>query len=259
MKFFKYNGASILLIIGLFILWEIAVRINVISIHILPPPSDVFETLYVNWPIIAVHTWQTIIESIIGLIISVFFGLSIAVLLDYSGFIRKCIYPVLVASQTIPMIALAPLLLIWLGFGITPKLIIVVLYCFFPIAIAVTDGFSDTDPKLIKLLKSMGASNFQILKLIKLPGALPNFFSGLRIAATYSMTGAIVGEYVGAYQGLGVYIQTSANSFAVSSVFAAIFVVVILSILQFSIVSLLEKYLIPWNQYKKESAKFNPK
>ncbi len=255
MKFLKYYGMSFLMITGILILWEIIVRINVINIHVLPPPSDIIRTLYVNWQIIAVHTWHTLLESLIGLVISVFLGLSIAILLDYSRLIRKCIYPILVASQTVPMIALAPLLLIWLGFDITPKLIIVVLYCFFPIAIALADGFSSTDTKLIKLLKSMGASNFQILKLIKLPGSLPNFFSGLRIATTYSMTGAIVGEYIGAYQGLGVYIQISANSFAVSSVFAAIFVVVTLSILLFSGVSILEKYLIPWNRDKKQLAK----
>src|SRR5204863_8221789 len=140
--------------------------------------------------------------------------------------------------QTIPMIALAPLMLIWFGFSLEPKVIVVTLYCFFPIAVACADGLLGTDPDLIRLMRSMRASRWQILWLVRLPGAMPSFFSGLRIAATYSVTGAIFGEYVGAEKGLGIYMKLEANSFATIQVFGAILVTAILSPLLCGLVSL---------------------
>jgi len=148
------------------------------------------------------------------------------------------------------MIALAPLLLIWFGFTLLPKVIVVTLYCFFPIAVAFADGMEKVNPQLIKLLQSMGASRIKILWLAEIPGALPSFFSGLRIAAAYSVTGAIVGEYVGGYQGLGVFMQNAAHSYAVALVFVVIIVTSLLSILLFGLVSVLEYFLIPWHRKK---------
>jgi ABC-type nitrate/sulfonate/bicarbonate transport system permease component len=170
----------------------------------------------------------------------------LAVMLETSLWMRRAIYPLLVVSQTIPIIALAPLLLIWFGFGLEPKVIVVTLYCFFPIAVACADGLAGAEPALLKLLRSMHASRWQILWLVRLPGAMPSFFSGLRIAATYSVTGAIFGEYVGAYRGLGIYMQTAANSFAIVLVFAAILVTAVLSLLLFGLVSLIERLALPW-------------
>ncbi len=151
-----------------------------------------------------------------------------------------------ITSQTIPIIALAPLLLIWFGFDIGPKIIVVTLYCFFPIAVACADGLAGAEPEMLNLLKSMNASRWQILWLVRLPQAMPAFFSGLRIAATYSVTGAIVGEFVGAYQGLGIYMQREANSFGTVQVFAAILVTAALSLLLFGLVSLIERIALPW-------------
>src|SRR3989440_8145138 len=173
-------------------------------------------------------------------------GLLLAILLDASNWLRRAIYPLLITSQTIPIIALAPLLLIWLGFGLEPKIIVVALYCFFPIAVACADGLAGAEPELINLLRSMRASRWQILWLVRLPGAMPAFFSGLRIAATYGVTGAIFGEYVGAYQGLGIYMQLSFNSHAIVLVFAAILVTAALSLLLFGLVSLIERIALPW-------------
>jgi ABC-type nitrate/sulfonate/bicarbonate transport system permease component len=159
---------------------------------------------------------------------------------------RRAVYPLLITSQTIPIIALAPLLLIWIGYDIRPKLIVVTLYCFFPIAVATVDGLASAEPELIKLLHSMKATRWQILHLVRLPGAMPAFFSGLRIAAAYSVIGAIFGEYVGAEKGLGIYMQKAANSFATINVFAAILVTTILSLLLFGLVSLIERIALPW-------------
>jgi ABC-type nitrate/sulfonate/bicarbonate transport system permease component len=180
------------------------------------------------------------------MVAAILLGLFLAILLDISTWIRRAVYPLLVTSQTIPMIALAPLLLIWFGFSLEPKVIVVTLYCFFPIAVACADGLLGTDPDLVRLMRSMRASRWQILWLVRLPGAMPSFFSGLRIAATYSVTGAIFGEYVGAYQGLGIYMETAAHSFAIVLVFAAILVTAVLSLLLFGLVALIERIALPW-------------
>lgn len=237
----KYKS-SILLLVLLLILWEFYVRTGNINIRILPPPSLIFEALFSHWDNMLPHVLQTLLETIIGFLIATILGFMTAILLDISPKINKTIYPLLIISQTVPIIALAPLLLLWFGFGILPKIIIVVLYCFFPIAIAGTDGLNQTKKQFLKLLISMNASYFQGLFLVRLPSSLPSFFSGLKIAATYSVAGAIVGEFVGAYQGLGVYMQRAANSYSIALVFASIFVIIILSFLILKIVTIIENF-----------------
>lgn len=226
--------------------WELYVRTGHISATVLPTPTAILQALMENRDVIAVHTLQTLLETVLGIAVATVLGLILAVMLDISQWMRRAVYPLLVISQTIPIIALAPLLLIWFGFDLGPKVIVVTLYCFFPIAVACADGLAGTDPDLIRLLRSMRASRWQILWFVRLPGAMPSFFSGLRIAATYSVTGAIFGEYVGAYQGLGIYMQTSANSHAVVLVFAAILVTAVLSLALFGLVAVIERLALPW-------------
>jgi ABC-type nitrate/sulfonate/bicarbonate transport system permease component len=239
-------GPAFVLTILLLAFWELYVRTGQISADVLPTPTAIVQALINNWDVISVHTMQTLLETVLGMAAATLLGLLIAILLDVSSWVRRAVYPLLVTSQTIPMIALAPLLLIWFGFDLGPKVIVVTLYCFFPIAVACADGLLGADPDLIRLLRSMRATRWQILWLVRLPGAMPSFFSGLRIAATYSVTGAIFGEYVGAYQGLGIYMQTSANSHAIVLVFAAILVTAVLSLMLFGLVSLLERIALPW-------------
>lgn len=245
MKTLNKYRSSFSLIIVLLLVWEIYVRTGNINMRILPPPSLIFEALVSHWNSLLPHVFQTLLETTIGYMIAVIFGFSFAILLDISPKINKTIYPILIISQTIPIIALAPLLLLLFGFGILPKIIIVVLYCFFPIAIAGVDGLSQTKKQFMKLLQSMNASYFQGLFLVRLPSSLPSFFSGLKIAATYSVAGAIVGEFVGAYQGLGVYMQQAANSYSITLVFASIFVIIILSFMVLIGVTIIEKRVIP--------------
>jgi ABC-type nitrate/sulfonate/bicarbonate transport system permease component len=241
-------GPAFVLIVALLAVWELYVRSGQIALSILPTPSAVVVALFENWDVIYPHMVQTMMETVLGLVIATVLGLLLAMLLDLSVWARRAIYPVLIISQTIPMIALAPLLLIWFGYDLGPKVIIVTVYCFFPIAVACADGLLGSDPDLMRLMVSMHASRWQILWLVRLPGAMPAFFSGLRIAATYSVTGAIVGEYVGGYQGLGIYMQSSANAHAIVLVFAAIVVTAILSLLLFGLVSLIERIALPWYQ-----------
>ncbi len=239
-------GPALVLTLALLALWELYVRARQVSAQVLPSPIAIVQALINNWSVIYDNTLPTLLETVLGMAIAILLGLLLAIMLDISGWMRRAIYPLLITSQTIPIIALAPLLLIWIGYDIRPKLIVVTLYCFFPIAVATVDGLASAEPELIKLLRSMRATRWQMLRLVRLPGAMPAFFSGLRIAATYSVIGAIFGEYVGAEKGLGIYMQKAANSFATIHVFAAILVTTILSLLLFGLVSLIERIALPW-------------
>ena len=239
-------GPALVFTLALLVLWELYVRADHVSVQLLPSPTAIVQALFNNWSIIYDNTLQTLLETVLGLAIAALLGLLLAITLDISSWMRRAVYPLLITSQTIPIIALAPLLLIWIGYDIRPKLIVVTLYCFFPIAVATVDGLASAEPELIKLLHSMRATRWQILRLVRLPGAMPAFFSGLRIAAAYSVIGAIFGEYVGAEKGLGIYMQKAANSFATINVFAAILVTTILSLLLFGLVSLIERLALPW-------------
>ena len=239
-------GPALVLAITLLALWQLYVQISQISPRFLPSPMAVVSALVANWSIIYDNTVPTLLETVLGIAIATLLGLILAVLLNVSGWMRRAIYPLLVTSQTIPMIALAPLLLVWIGPDISSKLIVVILYCFFPIAVACADGLASVEPDMIRLLRSMKASRRQILWMVRLPAAMPAFFSGLRIAATYSVVGAIFGEYVGAEEGLGIYMQRATNSFATAQVFAAIVVTALLSLALFGLVSLIERIALPW-------------
>ncbi|MDP3941102.1 MAG: ABC transporter permease [bacterium] len=241
LKKFASFGPAFIVLLCLFLLWQITGQVSGVSSRVLPLPLQIVTALVTNWSDLSPHVLQTFVETVIGLFLAIILGSGIALLLDLSKPIRRALYPLLVSSQTIPLIALAPLLLLWFGFGIFPKVVMVVLYCFFPIAVAMAGGLAQADTELGDLLKSMKATYWQSLRYVRIPGALPSFFAGLKIAATYSVSGAIVGEYVGAYQGLGVYMQTMAHSYATANVFAAIVVTAMLSLVLFSVVSLLEK------------------
>lgn len=239
-------GPAFVLTITLLLLWELIVRAGQISPLFLPSPTAIVQSLINDWNAIYDNTLQTLLETVLGMGIATLLGIILAVLLDVSGWLRRAIYPLLITSQTIPIIALAPLLLIWIGYDIRPKIIVVALYCFFPIAVACADGLASAEPELINLMRSMRASRWQILNLVRLPGSMPAFFSGLRIAVTYSVTGAIFGEYVGGEKGLGIYMQRATNSLVIVQVFAAILVTAVLSLLLFGLVSLIERIALPW-------------
>lgn len=247
MKMLNKFSLSFLLLALFFALWEVYVHLGGISKTVLPAPSDIFQAIITNRGILFVHAAQTLLEAMVGLFWAILLGVAGAIVLFLFPRVRAGVYPLLVLSQTIPIIALAPLLLIWFGFDLFPKVIIVILYCFFPITIAVTDALRTTDENLVDLLKSMRASSWQILRFVRLPSALPAFFSGLKIAVTYAIAGAIVGEFVGAYRGLGIFLLTSANSHAIVLVFAGIVVTVLLTGLLLATVFILERLLAPWN------------
>lgn len=235
----------------LLIIWEVFARLEVVPTYILPGPIRIIKTLFVNLPVLKEHIIVTSLEALAGFIISAIFAITICLIMDSVAIVKKAVYPLIIISQTIPIITIAPLFAIWFGFGYLPKVIIVVLVCFFPITISLLEGLASVDEDLLNLIKSMGASKFQTYKMVKLPAAMPSLFSGLKIAGTYSIMGATIGEWVGGKQGLGVYMLRVKHSFATDKVFATIIIITLLSILLLKIIGVIERKSMPWI-YKQE-------
>jgi ABC-type nitrate/sulfonate/bicarbonate transport system permease component len=173
--------------------------------------------------------------------------------MDRFSFLYKAIYPILVITQTIPTIAIAPLLVLWMGFGMAPKITLVVITTFFPITIGVLNGFGGVDPDAINLMRAMGANRFQIFRYVKLPNSASSFFSGLRISASYAVVGAVVSEWLGGFEGLGVYMTRVKKAYSFDKMFAVIVFISVISLVLMGLVTLLERVAMPWN--KKEKSK----
>ncbi len=242
----------IIFILTILVLWELVVNLGVVERYILPAPTDIVTALTVNGADIMMHTWVSFFEGMTGLLVAVFLSLIMAIVMDQLPVVKKAIYPVLVISQTVPIIVIAPLLAMWFGFGIAPKIFVVVLVCFFPITVNLIEGLQSVDGELINLVRSMGATRRQIFAKIEFPSALPYFFSGLKIAATYSIMGAVIGEWLGGKAGLGVYMLRARHAFALDLVFASILVIVILSIVLFYGIAGIQRALMPWEKLKEE-------
>ncbi len=232
--------------------WQFFTDAGSVPKYILPSPKDIILALYNIVPEINVHIYATLEEALLGFAISIITAVIIVILMDNYRIVRRCLYPVLVVSQTVPVITLAPLFMIWFGFGLTPKVIAVILVCFFPIVISLLDGLDSVDKDMINLLKTMGASKLQIFRYVKFPGSIISFFSGLRIAATYSIMGAVIGEWLGGDVGLGVYMIRVKHSYALDKVFASILIIVVMSMVLFGLIYLLQKLLTPWAEENKK-------
>ncbi|MDO5519893.1 MAG: ABC transporter permease [bacterium] len=242
----------VLFIVSLLGVWEAVVRINQIEPYILPAPSNVVDALCKDFPILWDNMLVTLYEGMLGFVIAIGLSLVLAIIIDLVPVLKEAIYPVLVISQTIPTIAIAPLFLIWFGFGILPKVVVVVLVCFFPMVISLVDGMEAVDQDLINHFQLMGANKLQRFVHLKLPFGLINFFSGMRIAATYSIMGAIIGEWLGGNKGLGVYMTRAKSVYAIDKMFAAIVLIVAASLLVFGVIHFIEKITTPWMRQKGE-------
>ncbi len=201
-----------------------------------------------NLPLIAKHARSTLAECLTGFSAAIIFSFAAAFAMDEIPLVKRLIYPLIVASQTIPIISVAPLFIIWFGYGMLPKIIVVFLVCFFPVTISLLGGLAAVDREYIELFRSMQAGRVDIFRMVKLPLALPAFFSGLKISTAYSVMGAVIGEWLGAKQGLGTYMTLSQRSFEVDRVFAAILAVTLLSAVLFAAVVLIERLVIPWKR-----------
>jgi ABC-type nitrate/sulfonate/bicarbonate transport system permease component len=230
----------------LLLAWELAVRLSNLREVQLPSPSRILEAAITQLPLIADHTWATLQVALVGLAASVLVGAAFALLMDAWPLAQRAVYPLLVMSQTIPTIAIAPLLIILFGLGILPKVIVVALVCFFPITVSLADGLRGTSKALIDVLRSLGASRWQVLRLVKLPAAMPSFFSGLKVAVTYCVIGAVLGEWIAAPRGLGVYMLRSFSAGKTSQAFAGILAVSLVTITMFLVVLAAERVLTRW-------------
>lgn len=219
--------------------------------YMLPSPIDVVKAFADNFSIMMKQAAVTLQETLYGLLIGIAIAFVIASLMDRFTIINKALYPVLVVTQTIPTIAIAPLLVLWMGFGMAPKITLVVITTFFPIAIGLLNGFQSVDEDAINLMRSMGADRLQIFRIVKLPNATASFFSGLRISAAYAVVGAVVSEWLGGFEGLGVYMTRVKKAYAFDKMFAVIVFISAISLVLMGIVVLLEKISMPW-VHKKE-------
>ena len=241
----KYLSA-IALTVALLVAWELIVRLGHVPEYLLPAPTQILADLRTDWVILWPAMLVTLKEVLIGFVIASVAGVGLAVLLHLYGPLRRAVYPILIGSQTIPIVVLAPILVILLGYGILPKLVIVALICFFPIVVNGIDGLRAVDDDFIRMMYTLDATRWGIFRRVEFPGALPSFFSGMRIAATFAAIGAVFGEWSGSNAGLGYVMLEATPNLLTARIFAAILMLTVISLVLFGLVSLLERIAVPW-------------
>lgn len=247
-----YPGLTILAILAL---WECLSLFEIVPSFMLPTPQETVMAFIHDFPLLMSHMKVTLIETLAGTLTGIVIGFAAACIMDRWDGAYKAMYPLIVLTQTIPAVAIAPLLVLWFGYRMMPKVILIVLITFFPIVIGVLDGFRSADKDAVDLLRSMGANRRQIFRHIKFPGALPNFFSGLRITVAYAVVGAVLAEWLGGFAGLGVYMTRVKKSFSYDKMFAVIFLISIISLILIWLVNVLQKKCMPWERVEEEHSK----
>lgn len=252
MKKLKSYTFPLMFLVVILLVWELLVPYFKVPNYIIPKFSKVIEALWTQRQLLYRHSLVTLGEALLGLIMSVVIGISCALSIYLWRNVGKTLYPIIIFSQTIPTIALSPIMVMWFGYTIWSKVAVVVLFCFFPIVISTLDGLNSVDKDLEDVLKALGGSKVQIFFKLHMNSVLPNFLSSFKIAATYSVAGATIGEWLGAEKGLGIYIKRVAGMLQSDSVFAGVLVLSFLGLLLFSIGFLLEKVLLKYRRGQKE-------
>ncbi len=240
-------------IVFFIVIWQLVCVLGLVESFMLPSPVSVVKTFVEEFDELMLHLRVTLIEAVVGLALGVALGFVIAVAMDAFEVLYKAFYPVIILTQTVPTVAIAPLLVLWFGYEMLPKVILVVMTTFFPIAVGLINGFKSVDADEVKLLKAMGATKIQIFTHIKLPGALGQFFAGLKISASYAVVGAVISEWLGGFEGLGVYMTRVKKAFAFDKMFAVIFLISIVSLLLMKLVEVLQKKTMPWTDMEKDN------
>ena len=223
------------------VIWQLIVDINDIPMYILPTPSDIIQVFFKDYENLYINTLVTLNEALIGFIIAIMLSLIIGIIMDFLSIVKKCLYPIMLVSQTIPTITIAPLLIIWFGFDSLPKILMVTLTCFFPILINFVDGIENIDKDYLNLFKTMNANKLSTFLHLKFPMALDKLFIGIKISATYAVVAATVAEWLGGTKGLGVYMVRAKSAYALDKVFASTILVVIFSLIFVGIVQIIKK------------------
>lgn len=240
-------GPAVGLVGLLLVAWQVGVEVSGVEPQLLPSPLRVAQQGWAFRAALWTNTVPTLQETAVGFAVSLALGWAIAVAVDFRPWLRRALSPLLVASQTLPLVAIAPLLVIWFGFGLFPKIVVIALVTFFPIVVGLIEGFAATDREATNLLRSMGASRWAQFRYVRLPGALPAFFTALRIGITYAVTGAVFAEYVGASAGLGIFMQVQKNSFRTDLVLAAVVVTAVVSVALFLLTFVVQRVVAPWS------------
>lgn len=235
-------------IIGLILIWQVVCSLELVPGYMLPSPIQVMQAFANEFNVLMEHLMISLSEAFLGLGVGILVAFILAVGMDHYRGLHKSLYPLLIISQTVPVIAIAPLLVLWMGYGMAPKVMVIFLVCFFPITISLLDGFKEADRDTIRLMKSMGANAKQIFWHIKLPCALPGFLAGLKVSVSYAVIGAVVAEWLGGTAGLGVYMTRVRKSYAFDKMFAVIFLVSLISLVLMKLVSLLERKVMPYKR-----------
>jgi ABC-type nitrate/sulfonate/bicarbonate transport system permease component len=233
-------------VVSAFAIWEIYCRLSGISPLMLPAPSRVLDQMVLNRVILWQNTVPTLQATFAGFSLSLTVAFVLSIVLDFMPRVRRALFPIFVVSQTLPLVAIAPLVVLWFGFDLTPKVLLVALVTFFPMLVALVDGYASTDPEIEDLLRSMGATRRVVFRRARLPSAMPYFFAGLRISITYAVVAAIFAEYVGARAGLGIVILNAKNSFRPDLVLAAVVISSALTLVLFAITALLQRVVLRW-------------
>ncbi len=226
--------------------WELLVWVFGVPEFLLPGPSAIAGAFWESRELLLRHAEPTAGEAVLGFFVAVVMGALSGILINRSALAERSLYPWLVVSQTLPTVAIAPILVTWLGYGQLPKVLVVTLFCFFPITVATVDGLRATDPDLVRLMRSFGASRWRIFSMVEAPGALPFLFGGVRLAVTYCVIGAVVGEWVGSSEGLGFLMIQDKAQFEIPRLFAEISLLSIMGVSLFLLVALLQRIIAPW-------------
>jgi len=242
----------LLLLAALIGLWQLAAstgfmaEVMNLEDFLVPSPAEIASALWEERTVLLENGWVTLQEIVLGFLLAVVVGVAFAVAMHFSTTVRLAAQPLVIASQSIPIIVISPILVIWLGFGLTPKVLMIALICFFPITVATLDGLRAADPAAIKLMRTLYASRGQIFRRVETRGALPSFFSGARIAAAIAPIGAVIAELAGTDQGLGRLIFTATANYRVDLTFAAVVVLSAIAIALYALVALAERRIITW-------------
>jgi NitT/TauT family transport system permease protein len=242
----KEGVAPIVTFVLLLALWELITDYFHIPTWLLPAPSAI-AVAFVDWRgELFGHSLVTLYETLVGFALSIALAVPLAVAVVYSPFLRKSIYPILLALQSVPKVAIAPLLALWIGFGALPKILVVFLVCFFPIIVATATGLASVPGPVMDLIRSLSATQIQTFVKIRFPNAMPHIFVGLKIAITFAVIGAVIGEFVGSESGLGYLILTSSSQARTPVAFAALVILTIMSIVLYYVIEIVERFVVPW-------------
>jgi len=240
-------GYGIGLTVVVLLMWEVGVKVGNVPRYLLPPPSVIAVTFVADWHIIYLNIEPTLIAILAGFALSVVIGVPLASLMVFSHLAERILYPPMVASQAIPKVAIAPLFIVWMGYGITPKVWIAFLIAFFPIVIDTVIGLRSVPPEMLQLGRSMGGGTLRVFVKLRLPHALPNVFAGMKVAITLAVVGAITGEFVGSQSGLGFLLTSASGQMDTALVFAVLVTISVIAMVLFAIIEGLERLAIPWH------------